>query len=285
MVTTHQIQDFLDARRHAVTNPERFQTARRALIANDMSEVLAHFETWLQLPDEEERARAIEGLALLYGPEAIDPIIHWINDSSATVRWVVCGCLHDFGDARATAALLDRLNHEDDCQVRGAAASALGAIGAVEVLPDLYQTYRTDHEIDPLGHSPSSQALDAMTSVLRSWASQQLQGTPPKTFRESTRTGQLTGTVTAEEIPFDDQGRINRTPRYSHVPLSAFGNGWMSKIDLQTSVIAPFEIEVEYVDPTCVIQRILIYHQVPDSDNVNWAVHTIIDTGAMKSPP
>jgi len=69
------------------------------------------------------------------------------------------------------------------------------------------------------------------------------------------------------------------------VPLSAFGCGWISKIDLQTSVIATFELEADYVDPTCVIRRIFIYQRVRDSAAVNWAVDTIIGPRAMKSPP
>jgi hypothetical protein len=124
-----------------------------------------------------------------------------------------------------------------------------------------------------------------MTSVLRSWVSRQIQGNPPKAFRETTQLGNLIGTVTAEEISFDTDGRITHTPRYSHLPHSSFGFGWSSKLDLETSLIAPFEIKVEYIDPTCVIGRILIYHRIPDSSEVNWAVHTILDPAAMKSPP
>ncbi len=285
VVSMNQVQEFLDARRLRFLNPETFQNARQALVASDKTAVLAHFETLLHSHDDEQRASAIEGLALLHGPEATDTIVRWINDSSSTVRWVVCGCLHDYGDLRAVPALLDRMKHDPDCQVRGVAASGLGQIGAIEALPDLHQAFQTDLEIDELGHSTSDQAQDAMTSVMKIWVSRQIQGTPPRTFRESTRLGHLTGTVTAEEVPFDADGRITHTSRYSHLPHSSFGHGSSSKMDLWTSLIAPFEIEVEYVDPTCVIQRILIYHQISGSAEVNWAVQTILDPTAMKSPP
>ena len=46
-----------------------------------------------------------------------------------------------------------------------------------------------------------------MTEVLGSWVLRQIQGNPPTTFRESTRKGQLCGTVTAEAIPFDAEGK------------------------------------------------------------------------------
>ena len=222
---------------------------------------------------------------MLYGREAAGTIVRWINDASPVVRWVVCGCLHDYGDLHVAAALLDRLKHDDDGQVRGAAAGALGQIGVIEALPGLHRTYHEDREVDPLGHSPSSQAQDAMTSILRTWVSQRLRGTPPKHFREATQTGQLTATVTAEGIPFDTDGRMTHTLRYAHVPPSALGHGWASKMDLQTSLVAPFEINVEYVDPTCAVRRILVFQQITDSDELNWAVHTILDPAAVKLPP
>jgi hypothetical protein len=56
-------------------------------------------------------------------------------------------------------------------------------------------------------------------------------------------------------------------------------------MDLRTSLIAPFEIEVEYVDPTCVIQRILIYRQSPDSSEFDLDMRTILDPTVMKPPP
>jgi hypothetical protein len=165
------------------------------------------------------------------------------------------------------------------------AAGALGQIGSIEALPDLHHAFRTDLEVDELGHTPSSQAKDAMTSVLRNWVSQQIQGTRSRTFRESTATGELTGTVTTESLPFDTQGRINLTLRYPRLLHSAVGPSCAFKMDLQTSFVDPFEIEVEYVDPSCVIRRTLIYQQILDSAKFNWAVHTILEPAAMKSPP
>jgi hypothetical protein len=165
------------------------------------------------------------------------------------------------------------------------AAGALGQIGSIEALPDLHHAFRTDLEVDELGHTPSSQAENAMTSVLRNWVSQQIQGTRSRTFRESTATGELTGTVTTESLPFDTQGRINLTLRYPRLLHSAVGPSCAFKMDLQTSFVDPFEIEVEYVDPSCVIRRTLIYQQILDSAKFNWAVHTILEPAAMKSPP
>jgi hypothetical protein len=284
MPLTHQIQEYLDVRRTAFMDREAFQQARQTLLAHDRAEVLAHFETLLQDPDGEVRAQALEGLTLLYKADATETLLRSIHDELEVVRWVVCGCLHDYGDERAVPGLLERLRHDSDPQVRGTAASALGRIGSPEVLPDLHLTHQTDHEVDPLGHTPSSLSRSAITDLFRNWVLRQIPGTSPRTFQETTSTGKLTGRVTAEAIPFEDpEGRITHIARYAHLPLSAFGSGWGSKLDLQTSLIAPFEIEVEYTDPTCTLQRILVYHPVPESEAVNWAVHTILDVAAMRS--
>jgi hypothetical protein len=126
---------------------------------------------------------------------------------------------------------------------------------------------------------------EAMTSVLRSWVSRQNQGTPPRSFRESTRKGQLKGKVTAGEIPFHPEGRTTHTSRYSHLRHSAFGPGYTSKMDLRTTLIDPFEIEVEYAVLTCLIWRIVIYQRITGVADLNWAVHTFSRPGARKTPP
>lgn len=283
MITAQHVRDFLHARRNAFANPEAFQNARRVLLQADRAEVLSLFESRLQSEDEEERCVVLSGLAVLYHSEANDTLIRWITDPSPTVRWIVCGCLHDVGDLRAIPALLERLKQDDECQVRGEAASALGHIGAIDALPDLHQTVMTDLEFDQLGHTASSQANDAISAAIQQWVTRQISGSLAKTFQESTRTGQLTAKVTAEAIPFDPEGRINHTPRYAHLPFSALGFGCSSRLSLQTTLVAPFEIEVEYVDPTCTLQRILIYDPILNCPDADWAIHTIVDISAMKS--
>jgi hypothetical protein len=285
MITAQHVQDFLDARRTAFANPEALRDARQILLEGHRTEVLSHFELRLQTDVEEERCVVLSALAVLYHSEANDILIRCITDPSPTVRWIVCGCLHEFGDLRSVPALLERLKQDDECQVRGEAASALGRIGVIDTLPDLHQAFMTDLEVDQLGYSTSSQAKEAISTVIQQWVTRQISGCPSKTLQESTRTGQLTGTVTAESIPFDLEGRINHTLRYAHLPFSAYGYGCSTKLNLQSTLIAPFEIEVEYVDPTCTLQRILIYHPIHDCPDVDWAIHTITDVSAMKSPP
>lgn len=284
MATHQQLHDFFAARRHYYADYATFQAAREKLLAEDEGEVRAAFETLLLDPDEEVRCEALVGIASLYGAAATETLLRFIDDASSTIRWVVCGCLHDRGDERATTALLDRLRQESDCQVRGVAVSALGDVGLSDVLPQLHAAWQNDHELDELGHSPSSIAEDAISTLLKRWVTRQIAGTSAKEFEEIRPSGRVRGVVTAEAIPFDPEGRINRVPRYSHVPLSAFGPGCASKLNLQTTLTPPFEIEVEYVGPSCTLRRIFIYNRIEDSESFDWSIDTIVDASAMQQP-
>lgn len=91
--------------------------------------------------------------------------------------------------------------------------------------------------------------------------------------------------MTAEEIAFDPNGQITHTSWYSHLHYAAFCPGCAFMRSVQTTLADPFEIEVEYRDPTCLIQRILLYKRIADDPDLNWAVHRIVDPLAMKTPP
>lgn len=275
------IDEFREARQLVSSNPEAVQRSHQAILACDKAIVLAYFDDQLQDPDFEKRAQAVEELTFLYRTDAVDTIVRGLDDESSVVRWVVCGCLHDFGDGRAQAGLLERLNHDPDPQVRGTAASALGSIGNPAVLPDLHVVSQTDHEVDPMGYTPCSQAKEAISDLLRRWVIQQINGESSMQFREVFAKGELTGRVVAESIPFDDQGRLRHTERYAQLPSSLLGFGWSSMIELQTNLIAPFEIEIVYSGSQCLIRRIYVFWQDAESTNPNWCVHTVLDTAVV----
>jgi hypothetical protein len=282
MTVARKIQEFLDARPLAYIKPDDYRGAQQAVLDCDQADVLAHFETRLQDREEEHRAQAIAGLAVLYQTDATETILRWLHDESVVVRWVICGCLHDFGDRRAQAGLLDLLKHDSDPQVRGAAANALGRLGGAEVLPELYRTSQIDREVDQLGYTPAYQAEDAISEILRGWVIRKIHGSPLRNFEEATLLGQLAGrVVVVEGIPFDKQGIITKTARYSRLPSSAFGFGWSTHMDLQTSLVSPFEIDVKYVDPNCMLRRVFIYQHGPLTSETNWSVHTILDPTAL----
>ena len=281
MLSADKIHNYLESRRQS--NKEPFEHARQELLASDKTEVLAQFQSFLEAPAEDDRCWAIEGLFLLYGTEATEGILPLVKDPSSNVRWVICDCLLEYGDRRAAPALLDRMKYDPDCQIRGTAAQALGHLGSLEDLPHLQLAYESDVEVDQLGCSPSWQAFGAITSILRRWVTRQLRIAAAKTFEQATSVGQLRGQVTSEAIPFDPEGRITGTPRYAQLPRTAFGDGWMSKLNLDTALTAPFEVAVQYSDPTRVIQRMFVYHRIEFSDDCDWAVDTIVDAEAIKT--
>jgi hypothetical protein len=278
---SRQVEEFLESRRHTYLNPEAYRQARRALLQCDAAAVQDELLSRYQSRNIEERARVIEGLALLYKTEATELILRGLQDKSDLVRWVASGCLHDFGDARAQPDLLVCLQQDSHPHVRGVAASALGRLGSPDVLPALHAVWQADHQADSQGHTPSSQSESAITELLWRWVVRQISGTSSPVFEERFSQGRLQGRITAEGIPFDDQGRILHTPRYAHLPLSVLGNGCSTKLDLRTNLVAPFEVAVEYSHPACVIQRMFVFCRIPDADDVNWSIHTILDPSAM----
>ncbi len=279
------IETYLDARRMAFSRPVPFQEARDALLAQDRTAVMTAFETRRQLPDEDERARALEGSAILYGTDATEFLIRGLDDASSVVRWVACGCLHDVGDHRAHGALCERMRHDGDPQVRGEVVSALGRLKVLDVLPELERVRQVDHEVDPLGHTPSSQAAEAITDLLNRWVFDQISGDPPRTFTSTTLTGTLTGRVVMEGLPVDEEGRVITTPRYAALPREAWSHGWLSRLDLRTTLRSAFEIDVRYDDPACVLRRRFVIHELPDGGVVNWAVHTMLDPSGLEDGP
>lgn len=97
------------------------------------------------------------------GVELVLPLLH---DRDETVRWHVCGCLHDFGDERAVGPIAAVLESDPDPQMRTQAAYALGGIASPAAIPALLRALDTDHEEDIKGYSPSWCAATALDEIL-----------------------------------------------------------------------------------------------------------------------
>jgi HEAT repeat protein len=120
----------------------------------------------LKAADPEARCDAIIALVFLDAYRAVEPVVSMLDDPDTTVRWHASGCLHDFGDERAVAALCEVLRRDPDPQVRGTAAYALGGIGSPAAIPSLIAALGTDTECDMHGHSASSGAATALDDIL-----------------------------------------------------------------------------------------------------------------------
>jgi HEAT repeat protein len=120
----------------------------------------------LAASDPEERCDAITALCFLDAHRAVEAIVPMLTDREDTVRGHACGCLHDFGDERAIAALTEVLRRDPNPCVRGTAAYALGGIGSPAAIPALLAALESDNEYDVHGHSPSSCAATALDDIL-----------------------------------------------------------------------------------------------------------------------
>jgi HEAT repeat protein len=117
-------------------------------------------------PDVEARCTACEALLWVDTQRAVELVLPLLKDPEETVRWYACGCLSDCGDQRAVAPLIAVLQGDEDAQVRGTAAYALGRLGSPAAIPALLAAMTSDHEVDMHGHSPSSCAATALDDIL-----------------------------------------------------------------------------------------------------------------------
>src|SRR5262249_48180509 len=109
--------------------------------------------------------KAAQAILWIDERQGIGFVLPLLDDEDSTVRWCVCGLMHDFGDKRAVGKLIERLKTDPDPQVRVNAAWALGAIGNAAAIPALIKTMQNDHGVDQLGYSPSSSAKDALEEI------------------------------------------------------------------------------------------------------------------------
>ncbi len=101
--------------------------------------------------DLDVRCNAAEAILGINAQHGLPHVLPLLRARSKTLRWSVCGLLHDFGDSRALAPLIERLQIDRDAQNRGTSAYALGGIGLLQAIPALVQTEQLDHEIDIMG--------------------------------------------------------------------------------------------------------------------------------------
>jgi HEAT repeat protein len=128
--------------------------------------VVEVFNPYLTIPDTDIRADAAEALFRVLGSEAIDILLPLLNDPIAIVRYHICGLLHDFGDQRATPALVEKLSNDPDATVRSVAAYALGEIADDTALPALAYAQEWDTEVDSWGHAVCDTAASAAAEII-----------------------------------------------------------------------------------------------------------------------
>lgn len=273
------VERYLNAPRFP--DDHEFRALRGLLLEHSFSKVQSEFEQRMAVAGEDELGRLIERFAILYRTDSLGLLARWLEHDSSTIRWLVCGCLHDVGDARVLEGLRRRMFEDSDCQVRVEATGAVGRLGTLDVLPDLERVLLNDREVDCLGYSPSWTALSAITDQLRFWTSRQIQGHPAASFEESFSAGFIRGVVLGQGIQRDPDGRLLNLPRYSVLPRNAFGHGLATKLNLATTLQPLFEVWTTACCGASRFERIFIYEPlVDDTAELDCAIHTIIDVAS-----
>jgi len=120
----------------------------------------------LRADDGEVRCTVVDVLLKLCGWCGLPAALPLLRDQVDWVRWHVAGTLASYGNETAVDPLIGTLRSDPDPQVRGAAAYALGHISDPRAIPFLLDALEHDHEIDQLGHSPSSISATALDNIL-----------------------------------------------------------------------------------------------------------------------
>lgn len=120
----------------------------------------------LHEPDPNMRSDAAEALLLVDGSRSVGIVLPLLADNVASVRWHVCGLLHDFGDEKITPQLVTVLQSDAEPFVRMAAAYALGGVGAASAIDALRYAHEHDKGTDYEGRRVCDVAADAIEEIL-----------------------------------------------------------------------------------------------------------------------
>jgi HEAT repeat protein len=120
----------------------------------------------------QRRVQAVNRLAEIGDPAAVEPLIRTLLDKDDVVRLAAADALGRLGDGRATSALLPLLKDQNP-GVRTAAAGALGALGDAKVVDPLMPVLRDSHwearvaTLESLGRLRDPKATEAVADCLR----------------------------------------------------------------------------------------------------------------------
>lgn len=150
---------------HSVDSTRRDSIVRE-LQKQDWETVVSILRNLLNNPDSDVRADAAEAALRIDPYQSIDIVLPLLNESDSTMRWHICGLLHDFGDKRAARVLVKILLEDSDGDVRWMAAWALGEIGDDTALSALHQAAEDDDGTDHEGRRVCDVAAESIREIL-----------------------------------------------------------------------------------------------------------------------
>jgi len=150
---------------HCYERWERDQTIS-ALKTMDDQTVIEILTDLIHGPDADLRCDAAEALLRIERQDAIDVVLVLLNDPDSSVRWTVCGLLHDFGNSRTIPAITNLLLNDPEGDIRHIAAYALCEVGDATALAALRLAVQSDDGTDHDGRPTREMAEEAIQAVL-----------------------------------------------------------------------------------------------------------------------
>jgi len=211
------------------------------------------------------RCHAAESILRLDKACGVEAVLPFIQDRSTTLRWQICGLLHDFGDSRAVLALIERLKMDPDPQIRNTAAYALGGIGSFQALHALAEAEENDHEYDMHGHSASSVSTSAISDILMK-ESIRIVETYPETEVTIERES---NTLIQATIILQSTGE-----QYRQLSWKAWGpTAWWFDPPFHPLHVPPFTVDVRVTqEEKLCIRRVFIFQ----SSETGWSISTVV---------
>ncbi|MFQ6113094.1 MAG: HEAT repeat domain-containing protein, partial [bacterium] len=100
--------------------------------------------TFLNSPEPEVRARAVEAVGKLQGPKCFQPLLKMLNDPNQNVRLETVFALGQLGNPDAEGALIKRLNSKEALDVKLRIVEALGKIGTEKTFVVLLELFKAN---------------------------------------------------------------------------------------------------------------------------------------------
>lgn len=239
----------------------------------DQSQLFAVLADLLMEADIDIRANVIEVALRLNKAKGVKLVLPILNNSKDDLRIHACGLMHEFGTEEAIEPVLRVLKQDPDPQGRGVAAYALGGIGHVRAIPALAWVEQHDHEYDWSGHSPSSSAIAAITSILKSRIIDHVTKKTGQIIRQSFADGsELNGQIMylSNDPPYQNIKKSNNP--YRDLPDNVFEPTETRTIESTSLHPFPFAVEIMFRHPTCKVERAFIFSR-PDP---RWTIETVL---------
>ncbi len=196
-------------------------------------------------------------------------VVPLLRTGTTTLRWHICGLLHGLGDQRAVAPLIERLQQDHDPQIRNTAAYALGGIASFSAIPALVTAEQDDHASDIHGHSASSVATEALSTIMMKQAIRLVEDYPTLQIAEEDTDMRILAGIRLG----DDGHRYKTLPWYAQGPAT-FG----FCREPHPHHAPPFTVDIQLMYQRVVVRRMFVFGRAEGT----WWIWSIVRPELME---